>query len=134
MKNALLAFAVIFMATSVYAAPKKGATTDVDCKNENLYKEISKDELKKDIESNSIFAIDVNGKDSYAEHHIGNAIHFGSTKDFAKALPADKNAPIVAYCGGPSCTAWKKAAMAACKLHYVNIRHYKGGISEWVKN
>jgi rhodanese-related sulfurtransferase len=134
MKNAFLALTVLLMAGSVYAAPKKGVTTDVDCKNETLYKHISKDELKKDIADNKAFLIDVNSKESFDKEHIGNAIHFGSTKEFAKALPADKNAEIVAYCGGPKCTAWKKAATEACKLGYNNIRHFTDGISGWVKN
>ena len=46
-------------------------------------------------------------------------------------LPADKNALIVAYCGGPKCGAWKKAAKAAAALGYTNIKHFSGGISGW---
>jgi rhodanese-related sulfurtransferase len=41
---------------------------------------------------------------------------------------------IVAYCGGPACTAWKKAAQDACKLGYTNIKHFKEGISGWKKD
>ena len=50
-----------------------------------------------------------------------------------KVLPKDKSAPIVAYCGGKMCTAWHKAAKAACEMGYTNIRHFSAGITGWNK-
>jgi len=47
--------------------------------------------------------------------------------------PADKNALIVAYCGSPSCGAFARAAEAAVKLGYTNVKFYSGGISGWKK-
>jgi rhodanese-related sulfurtransferase len=49
----------------------------------------------------------------------------------ADALPKDKNALIVAYCGGPKCSAYKAAATAAEKLGYKNVKHMSAGISGW---
>ena len=42
-----------------------------------------------------------------------------------------KDALIVAYCGGPSCGAYKKAIEAATKLGYTNIKHFSKGLSGW---
>jgi rhodanese-related sulfurtransferase len=46
-------------------------------------------------------------------------------------LPKDKNALVVAYCGGPKCKAYEAAAKAAEKLGYTNIKHLTAGISGW---
>lgn len=131
MKKVILSFSFLFALSLAHAATP---TQKTDCKNESNYAHISKDELQKAVNAKSAFVVDVNSADSFKEHHVPTAIHFASTKDFAKALPADKNAMIVAYCGGPQCTAWKKAAIEACKLGYTNIRHFTDGISGWIKN
>ena len=141
MKASFLVLALI-LSTQAYAntAPvtktssTAAANSNANCKNEETFHHISKAELQKAIDDKSAFIVDVNSKESYAEHHVPTAIHFGATPNFAKALPADKNAMIVAYCGGPSCTAWKKAATEACNLGYTHVRHFKDGISGWVKN
>lgn len=105
-----------------------------DCKDHSKFGEIDRAELEKGIKEKSIFVIDVNSKESYAKSHIPGAIHFEANKDkLAKALPADKDTQIVAYCGGPKCTAWQKAAEKACEMGYGNIRHFKPGISGWNK-
>lgn len=46
-------------------------------------------------------------------------------------LPKDKDALIVAYCGGPRCGAYASAAKAAEKLGYTNVKHLTAGISGW---
>ena len=51
--------------------------------------------------------------------------------DIAKSLPADKNALVVAYCGGPTCNAYAAAAKAAKELGYTNVKHLSAGISGW---
>jgi rhodanese-related sulfurtransferase len=38
---------------------------------------------------------------------------------------------IVAYCGNPSCPAYRAAAEAAKKLGYKNIKHLSAGIMGW---
>lgn len=105
-----------------------------ECANESKYSEISRTELNQLVTTKSAFVVDVNSKESYQKNHVPTAVHFGSTEDqFAQILPKDKKELIVAYCGGPSCTAWLKAAKKACELGYSNIKHFKGGISSWVK-
>jgi rhodanese-related sulfurtransferase len=104
-----------------------------DCNSDATYGEVTKAELTQLIADKKVFLVDVNSKDSFAKQSIPGAIHYASQKDFASALPADKNALIVAYCGGVQCTAWKKAAIDACKLNYTNVKHFKGGIKGWMQ-
>lgn len=93
--------------------------------------DISVSELEKAIEAKEVVVIDVNGTASYKEGHIPTAIDFQGTKNLAKALPEDKDALIVAYCGGPQCGAHARATAAAEKLGYTNVKHLSAGISGW---
>jgi rhodanese-related sulfurtransferase len=108
------------------------AADAVDCSKNSHYPVISKTELKKVADEKSATILDVNSSESFAQAHVPGAIHFAAhEKDLASVLPAQKDALIVAYCGGVRCGAWKKAAEAACKMGYTNIRHYKEGIQGW---
>jgi rhodanese-related sulfurtransferase len=96
------------------------------------FQDISITELKAKIEAKQVTVIDVNGADSYKKGHIPGAIDFSAKKaDLASVLPKDKDALIVAYCGGPKCNAYKQAATAAEKLGYKNVKHLSAGISGW---
>jgi len=96
------------------------------------FADISIADLKKAIDEKKVTVIDVNGSSSYKAGHVPGAIDFSANKaDLASKLPADKNALVVAYCGGPSCSAYKAAANAAEKLGYKNIKHLSAGISGW---
>jgi rhodanese-related sulfurtransferase len=96
------------------------------------YPDISINELKKAIDEKKVTVVDVNGSESYQEGHIPGAIDFATVKsDLEKQLPSDKNALVVAYCGGPTCSAYKAAATAAEKLGYKNVKHLSAGISGW---
>jgi rhodanese-related sulfurtransferase len=96
------------------------------------FADISIADLKKAIEDRKVTIIDVNGSSSFKAGHVPTAIDFSADKaDLAKKLPADKDALVVAYCGGPSCSAYKAAATAAEKLGYKNIKHLSAGISGW---
>lgn len=120
MKKTLLAF-IISSLVAVTAFAGKGK-----------YPTISHGELKQAVATNAATIIDVNGSKSFKEGRIPGAIDFAKHKDdLAAALPADKNALIVAYCGSPSCGAYARAAEAAVKLGYKNVRHYVGGLSGW---
>lgn len=94
--------------------------------------EVSLDEFKKIVATKSATIIDVNSEQMYKDGHVPGAISFAKNEGkLAQALPQDKNAPIVAYCGGPKCTAWEEAASEAQKLGYTNVKHFKGGIKTW---
>jgi rhodanese-related sulfurtransferase len=98
------------------------------------YPDISIAELKSAIASNSVVVMDVNGSSSYRNGHIPGAIDYHAhKKDLASKLPADKNTLIVAYCGGPTCGAYKSAAKAARALGYTNVKHLSAGISGWLQ-
>ena len=89
------------------------------------FPDISIADLNKAIAEKKVTVIDVNGSASYQKGHVPGAIDFASNQDLAGKLPEDKNALVVAYCGGPSCNAYQKAAKKAKELGYT--------ISGWKK-
>jgi rhodanese-related sulfurtransferase len=96
------------------------------------YPEITIDQLKSAMTANAVTLLDVNGTQSWKEGHIPGAIDYTKSQaSLAKVLPPDKNALIVAYCGGPSCGAYARAAKAAKDLGYTNVKHLVAGISGW---
>lgn len=98
------------------------------------FADISISEVKALIKEKKVTLIDVNGSESYKKGHVPTALDFDTVeKDLAKHLPADKNSLIVAYCGGPKCSAYQAAAKAAEKLGYKNVKHMSAGISGWVQ-
>jgi rhodanese-related sulfurtransferase len=98
------------------------------------YPDVSIKELKKAIEQKNVTIIDVNGTESWEKGHIPGALDFESNEaKFASILPKDKNALIVAYCGGPKCMAYKQAAKKAEELGYKNVKHLSAGISGWTE-
>jgi rhodanese-related sulfurtransferase len=98
------------------------------------FPDISIAELKKAIAEKKVVVIDVNGSESYKSGHIPTAVDFSKVQgDIASVLPKDKEALVVAYCGGPSCSAYTRAAKAASKLGYTNVKHLSAGMSGWLK-
>jgi rhodanese-related sulfurtransferase len=115
---------LIALALSMFAASAMAAE----------FPDISIADLKAAISQKKVVVIDVNGSGSYAKGHIPGAIDFASSADnLASALPSDKDTLVVAYCGGPSCSAYKKAAQKAADLGYTNVKHLSAGISGWKK-
>ncbi len=98
------------------------------------FPDISITDLKTAIEAKKVTVIDVNGSDSWKSGHVPTAIDFDAAADkLAAQLPKDKGALVVAYCGGPSCSAYKAAAVKAKELGYTNVKHLAAGISGWKK-
>lgn len=117
MKKLIALCAVALVTAAVYAAH---------------YPEIQITELKSAIAAKHVTILDVNGTDSYKQGHIPGAIDFTANKQkLASVLPKDKNALVVAYCGGPKCNAYQSAAKAAKELGYKNVKHLTAGISGW---
>ncbi len=117
MKKLLTLLAAAFCAVTVHAGE---------------FPDISVAELKTAIAEKKVTVLDVNGSDSFAKGRIPGAIDFrAEKKEIASKLPADKNALVVAYCGGPSCGAYAAAAKAAKELGYTNVKHLSAGISGW---
>ena len=114
----LIALVFALVASSVFAAE---------------FPDISIADLKQAIADKKVTVIDVNGAASYANGHVPGAIDFASKgADLASVLPADKGALVVAYCGGPQCSAYKAAAKKATELGYTNVKHLSAGKSGWV--
>ncbi|MCF6313227.1 MAG: rhodanese-like domain-containing protein [Verrucomicrobiales bacterium] len=98
------------------------------------FPDISITEMKEVIKSGKVTVIDVMGTGSYKKGHVPGAIDFKANADKLESLlPKDKGALIVAYCGGPSCNAYKSAAKAAEALGYTNVKHMSAGISGWLQ-
>lgn len=98
------------------------------------FPDISIAELKQVIAEKKVTVIDVNGSESYKEGHVPSAVDYqANMSDIASKLPSDKGALVVAYCGGPSCNAYTKAANAAKALGYTNVKHLSAGISGWLQ-
>jgi rhodanese-related sulfurtransferase len=96
------------------------------------FPDISHDELKKAISEKKVVLIDVNGSDSFKSGHIPGAVDFESKKsELASALPKDKDALVVAYCGNEQCGAYQAGAKKAKELGYTNVKHYAKGIQGW---
>lgn len=98
------------------------------------FPDITIPEVKKEIAAGKVVIIDVNGSQSYKNGHVPGALNFADiSKDLGSKLPADKGALVIAYCGGPSCNAYTKAANAAKALGYTNVKHMSAGISGWLQ-
>jgi rhodanese-related sulfurtransferase len=98
------------------------------------FPDITIPEVKAAIASGKATVIDVNGSDSYKKGHVPTALNFADIKgSLASSLPKDKGALVIAYCGGPSCNAYTKAAEAAKALGYTNVKHMSAGISGWLQ-
>ena len=66
--------------------------------------EVSIKEVQDALAKNAVTVIDANGIGMYNNGHLPGSLHFASMKPeaLAKALPEDKAALIVTYCGGPT--------------------------------
>ena len=73
------------------------------------------------------------GKQFGAAHVPGASSAFPKDADFLSKLPADKNALLVFYCGGPTCPFTGDAVKMAQAAGYTNIRGYQAGIPGWKK-
>ena len=99
------------------------------------YPDISITDLEKAIKAGKVVVIDVNGAKSFTKRgHIPTAVSFTDAKSLAKQLAkSKKDTLVVAYCGGPTCNAYKRGASAAADLGFKNVKHLSAGISGWIK-
>ena len=119
--TACLALSAAFVRAGEKAEPASGKVPDIEIKDLNAA-----------IDKKQVTVIDVNGTDSFRDGHIPGAIDFEANEaKIEKLLPKDKDALVVAYCGGPQCTAYQAAAKKAVALGYSNVKHLPAGISGW---
>ena len=95
--------------------------------------ELSISELEAAMKSGAVI-VDANGPDTREKFGvIPGALKINYREyDPATALPKDKSAKVVFYCGNTKCTAAPKAAAKAMKAGYTNVSHLKVGIKGWV--
>jgi rhodanese-related sulfurtransferase len=69
----------------------------------------------------------------YDKGHIPTAINIPSTRwdKYKGSLPAEKDKPLVFYCGGYKCPLSHKGAAAAIAMGYTNVKVFSGGYPEW---
>ena len=96
------------------------------------YPDISHEKLTKAMKTKNVFIVDANSPETYNKNRIPGAYTIHDTKTLRKALPKDKNALIITYCGSQKCTAWFKAADYMAGEGYTNIKHYGNGIKGWI--
>lgn len=73
------------------------------------------------------------GKRFGAAHIPGAKSAFPKDDDFVSRLPADKDALLVFYCGGPTCPYTASAVKKATAAGYTNIKGYQDGLPGWKK-
>ncbi len=120
MKIVTLLLWCLGLASSLFAAAK------------DEFPAISHADLTAAMAARKVALIDVNGSASYRHGRIPGAIDYATLRgDLATALPKDKNALVVAYCGNEKCKAYRTAAKAVAALGYTNVKHYSPGIAGW---
>ncbi len=87
-------------------------------------------------EKGSYFLFDSRPLPRFKEGSIPTAVNlpFPSFDTVAeKLLPKDKNALVVFYCAGPTCSMSPGSAAKAKKLGYTNVKVYKDGMPGWLE-
>lgn len=82
------------------------------------------------MQKNSAFLIDARPYAKYLGATIPGAMAIPDTKMSALEgrFPADKNVPIITFCGGYECTKSHIVANRLLELGYKNVSVYAGGV------
>ena len=76
--------------------------------------------------------VDTRPRKPYLMGHVPSASQaFPKDEDFAAKLPADKNATLVFYCGGPTCPYTSEAVNIALEKGYTNVKGFQAGHPGW---
>jgi rhodanese-related sulfurtransferase len=94
--------------------------------------EISTEELKKILESNSEPVLDVRSATEYAIAHIPGSINvYEKEIEHVRQFFPDKAAQFILYCNGPFCGKSKRLSEQLVKLGYTKVRRYQLGLPVW---
>ena len=97
-----------------------------------LTPEISTEELRRILESNSETVLDVRSAAEYAIAHIPGSINvYEKEIERVRQLFSDKAAPFILYCNGPFCGKSKRLSEQLVKLGYTKVRRYQLGLPVW---
>ena len=94
---------------------------------------ITRDELRRLIDSGSVTVVDTLGAPYHASGHLPGAINIPHTevRELAPGLLPDKDAAIVTYCSNTACANSSVALAQLRKLGYANVRRYAEGKQDW---
>jgi rhodanese-related sulfurtransferase len=97
-----------------------------------LTPEVSTEELRKILESNSEPVLDVRSATEYAIAHIPGSINvYEKEIERVRQLFPDKAAQFILYCNGPFCGKSKRLSEQLVKLGYTKVRRYQLGLPVW---
>jgi rhodanese-related sulfurtransferase len=94
-------------------------------------REISVDEVRRELESGKARLIDVREDSEWAAGHARGAQHLGKgviERDIEQTVP-DKNAELILYCGGGFRSALATDSLQ--KMGYTNVASMAGGWRGW---
>ncbi len=91
---------------------------------------VTVDEAARIVAAGSHTIFDVNSPQRYEAGHLPGAVNVAK-EDVASALPADKSAPVLMYCGSSTCMAAPNTATLAASLGYTDVSVLSAGIAGW---
>ena len=91
--------------------------------------------MKNALKKGNAVVIDSRPPRKYKKGHVPGAINIPTTRfeESQGALPEDKGAELIFYCGGYKCPLSAKGAAKAKALGHTNIKLYQAGYPDWVK-
>ena len=98
--------------------------------------EISVEELLRIMTSGQAYNLfDARPVKRFGDAHIPSARPaFPKDENFLSLLPADKDALLVFYCGGPTCPYTGEAVGKAQEAGYTNLKGFQAGLPGWKKS
>jgi rhodanese-related sulfurtransferase len=89
--------------------------------------------VKNALEKGSAVVIDSRPPRKYKQGHVSGAINIPTTRfeQTQGALPKEKGAELIFYCGGYKCPLSAKGASKAKALGYTNLKLYQAGYPDW---
>ncbi len=131
----MVAVAGLFVGTgNVYAQCSKSCSGEAKCNKTKAEdgaalteaRIVNRTEVVSMIGQQGVTIIDARDDESYQEGHIDGAVLFNES-----ALPTDKGATLIFYCGSLRCPASSHAAKKAIELGYTNVMVFKEGWTGW---
>jgi rhodanese-related sulfurtransferase len=125
--------------SSAYKAEKLGYTNikvyqggEPDWKAKGEFLSVSTAFINKTLADKAdIVLIDARPERIVEKGSIPGAINIPDNKFDAAKLPADKDKPLIFFCGGPACDLSEKSAHKAKQLGHTNVRVYVDGYPGW---
>lgn len=129
----LLALSVLGLSLGAFACDSKtSAPAATETAANAVAPAITVEELSTKIEKKEVTVCDANSEETRKKHGVIPGAVLMSNYEDMSALPEDKNASLVFYCGSEKCSAAPKAATKALSAGYKDVKVLKVGIKGWV--